>query len=609
MVMRTMRANTKWIMLATAVAFVALMVFEWGMDLTGQSSAQFSGGEIGRVNGDGISYNEYNAVYRNLYDQQQQFVNGPIGTAMNKQIEDAAFEQVVMQHLIWQELERRGIVVTDEEVLQAARFEPPPEMRTSPLFQTEGQFDLNKYHAYLSSPAVDPNLLLQLEAYYRDAIPRSKLYFQTTAGYHVPDDELWRMWRDSRDQVTVRYLVFDPASRVDDAAVTVGNNEISQYYREHRDEFLRPARATVKYIVIERAPDAADSTAALERVRALRSEIVGGADFAEVAARESADSISAAQGGQLEITRGQAAPAFDQAAFSQRIGELSEPVMTQFGYHLIRTESRSGDSATVRHILVPIELTVEHEDRVLDMADSLDALTETLSLEAAAQELGLEVSEAELVPGLEFVSGIGLADDGAAWAFDDAEIGDVSQLFETTTVYYAFELVNREEERTLTEAEATETIRTALTIEKKIDQVRATAREAVDRLRAGESMETVAQAYGLEVEEAGPFSRSDFVPGMGRMNAAIGTAFGMRPGQTSGVVESDNSLFVIHVVSRVDADRAAWEAQKEEQRQRVTQALAEQRWNQYMAALRESARVADNRAEVLQPAGTITTGN
>ncbi|MGH7501410.1 MAG: peptidyl-prolyl cis-trans isomerase [Longimicrobiales bacterium] len=609
MVMQTMRANTKWIMLATAVAFVALMVFEWGMDLTGQSSAQFAGGEIGRVNGDAITYNEYNAVYRNLYDQQQQFVNGPIGTAMNKQIEDAAFEQVVMQHLIWQELERRGIVVTDEEIRQAARFEPPPEMQTSPLFLTDGQFDLNKYHAYLSSPAVDPTLLLQLEAYYRDAIPRSKLFFQTTAGSYVTDDELWRMWRDTRDAVTVRYLMFEPASRVADASITVSDAEIAAYYREHREGFLRPARASVKYVAIDRTPNAADTAAALERIRGLRAEIAGGADFAEVATRESADSLSAAEGGRIEITRGQTAPAFDQAAFSQRVGVLGEPVLTQFGYHLIRTESRGGDSATVRHVLVPIGLSIGRQDRLLDLADSLDALTETLRLEEAARQVGLEVGDAELVPGLSFVSDIGLAEDGAVWAFDDAEIGEVSQLFETPSVYYAFELITRDEERPLTLEEATATIRAALVAGKKIDQVRETARQAVDRIRAGESMEAVATAYNLEVEEAGPFTRSDFVPGLGRMNAAIGTAFGLRPGQTSGVVESENTLYILRVVSREDADRAAWEAQKAEQRQRVTQAIGEQRWALFTSAIRATADVADNRKALEQAADTLAVGN
>ncbi|MCI0432166.1 MAG: SurA N-terminal domain-containing protein [Gemmatimonadetes bacterium] len=602
MVMRTMRENTKWIMLATAIAFVALMVFEWGMDASGRSGTQFAGGEVGRVNGEPVAYDEYMEAYRALYDRQQQFVDGPIGTAMNRQIEDAAWDQVVVQRLIAQELKRRGIVVTDDEVRQAARYEPPPELQNDPLFQTDGQFDLERYHAYLSSPAVDPQLLLNLEAYYRDAIPRSKLLFQTTAGTHVSDDALWRMWRDARDQVTLQYLAFEPEALVDDAAITITPEEIASYYRVNREDFIRPARATVRYVAIDRSPNAADSLAALDRARQIRAEIAGGADFAEVAQRESADSVSAADGGRLEIVKGQTVPVFEETAFSQRINEVSEPILSQFGYHVIRTERRSGDSATVRHVLIPVELRLAREDSILDRADSLDVLTETLNLADAARAVGLESADAELIPGLAFVPGIGLAEDGASWAFEDAEFGDVSQLFETESHYYAFELVSREEERNLTQDEATETVRAALTSQKKLERAREMARAAVDRIRAGESLEAVAASTGMTVREAGPFARIDFVPGLGRTNPAIGAAFGLRPGQTSGVVESDNTLYVIHVVSRTDADRAEWEAQKDEQRQRAVQLFAEQRWNRYLAALRENARIVDNRKALQQQA-------
>ena len=74
MVMRQMRENTKWIMLATAIAFVLLMVFQWGMDITGRSSGGL--GEIGRVNGTPVMYDQYIATYRNIYDQAQQSQSG-----------------------------------------------------------------------------------------------------------------------------------------------------------------------------------------------------------------------------------------------------------------------------------------------------------------------------------------------------------------------------------------------------------------------------------------------------------------------------------------------------------------------------------------------------
>jgi parvulin-like peptidyl-prolyl isomerase len=161
-----------------------------------------------------------------------------------------------------------------------------------------------------------------------------------------------------------------------------------------------------------------------------------------------------------------------------------------------------------------------------------------------------------------------------------------------------FELVERQDERTLSLEEATPTIRTALIAGKRVERAKETARQALDRLNAGASMEQVASEFKGEVQEAGPFARADFVPGLGRLNAAIGTAFGLRTGELSGVVESDRKLYLIRLLEREDAARADWEAQKAEQRQRELQALAEQRWSEFLAALREQAEVVDGREEL-----------
>ena len=602
MVMRQMRENTKWIMLVTALAFVALMVFEWGMDLTGQSSAQVSGGDVGSVNGEEISYLEWSTTVQNLYQQQQQALGGqPISQAMNRQIEDAAWDQLVMQRLISQELRRRGITVTDAEVRQAARQMPPQEFLTNELFQTDGQFDLAKYHQFLSSPALDIQLLQQLEAYYRDVIPRSKLYFQAAAGTFVNDAELWRMYRDQNETATVRFIAFDPTQMIQDAAVTVPDEELRSYYEAHEEDFIRPARARVKYVSLVTTPTAADTAAVQSRAQEIRERIVGGGDFAEIARDESADSISAANGGLLDITRGQTVAPFDSAAFSRPVGQVGPLVRTSYGYHILRVESRQADSASVRHILVPFGLSAENEERLLDRADSLDILAETLKLDEIGRQLGLPVREAELVPGLTIVPEVGIAEDGEFWAFEEGAVGEVSPVFESPTAYYVFELMDRQDQRTLTFDEARETVTAAVRTQMKVERGMQTAREAAERIQNGQSLEQVAAAYDLTVQEAGPFTRLDFVPGLGRLNPAIGTAFGLRTGQTSGVVEADNKLYIIQLVARQDADRAAWEQQKEQQRQQITASLVDQRWNQFLAALRENADIEDNRDAVLNP--------
>jgi peptidyl-prolyl cis-trans isomerase D len=607
--MRQMRENTKWIMLITALAFVGLMVFEWGMDFSGRSSAQASGGEIARVNGQTITLEEYQAVRQTLYEQQQARMGGVIPPAVLRQIDDAAFEQVVMQRLVQQELRRRGIDVTNAEIRQAARFQPPPEFMDDELFMTEGQFDLTKYHQFLSSPAIDTRLLLQLENYYRDIIPRTKLYYQTTAGLFVTDGELWRMYRDANETATVQFVAIDPAAIVAEGDVTVTDAEVQAHYRARRDQLQREARASVRFVAIDKEPMPADTAAARRRAERVREEIAQGADFGEVARRESADTITALQDGQLSITRGQTVPAFDEVAFTQPLNRVSEPVLSQFGFHIIRVDSRTAETADVRHILIPIERTRASEDALLAAADSIERLGERVSLQAAAQAFNLNVRTAEIGEQLPFLPNVGIAEEGADWAFRDAELGEVSPVFENEGAFYMLELVGRAEAGTIPLAEAGPAIRMTLLAQKRLERAADLTRQALLNAPAGQGLEHVAQTFNVPVGSEGPFTRGDFVPGIGRLNAAVGAAFGTPEGSLSGVVTADEQVFLLRVVQRTEADRAEWEAQREQQRSGVTGALAEQRWNQFLQALRETATVLDFRAQLLGRRGSGGVAN
>lgn len=597
MLMGKFRDNMKLIMWVTAIAFVALMVFGWGMDITGRSNAATTGGEMGRVNGEPISYQEWLSNYRALYDQQQRQNPGvPITASVNREIEDAAWEQLVMQKLVNQELRRRGIEVSDREIRDAAKFAPPPEMMGNEMFQTNGQFDHNKYVAFLSSPSVDPQLLLQLEAYYRDVIPRSKLFYQVTSGAYLTEDQLWRIWRDARETATVRYIAIDPNAVVPDASVTVTPREIEKYYKDNEEKFTRPATAKVRYVVIDRSPTARDSAAALQRVRELRTAAI--ANFEE-AAKQSADSVSARSGGSLgTMRRGQTVPAFEQAAFNQPLNQVGEPVLTQFGYHIIKVESRANDEFTARHILVPIERSQEYEEALLDRADSLETLGDEQSIERAASAFGLRVREAEINDSTPFLPAVGQADDAAVWVFGDAEAGENSEVYETPNAFYMVELVSRTEAGIMPLKEATPEITRELKTQKKLARAKEFGRTVVERIRSGMSLQQAAQQSNLTVAEAGPFSRLEFVPGLGRANAAIGTAFGLALNEVSGLVEAEGMLFVIQTTAKQAADRAEFDSQKAQARSRMQQALAEQRWQEFLTALKENAKIVDSRDEL-----------
>ncbi len=596
--MRQMREATKPLIMLALLAFVALMVFQWGMDITGRSGGSL--GEIGSVNRDPIYYEQYMAAYRQLYEQVQSSQDDIITSQQNTEIEDQAFEQVVTQVLIAQELRRRGILVTDQEISQAAQVSPP-EYLVPQFLDGTGNINLAEYQAFLAT--LPPEQLLILEAYYRDVIPRSKLLRQVGSGIYLSDAELWHQWRDRNELAEIQYVPLDPDARYEDSEFQVSEAEIEDYYDTHQEEFEVPARATVRFAVIDQTPTAADTAASMERAASIRQEIIDGADFAEVAARESADPGSAPLGGALGVfPPGRMVQEFDSAAFAAPVGEPTPPVRTAMGFHVIEVQERwGGDSVQARHILVPVERTDDSEIALLTMADSLENLGEAMSLEQAAAAAGLTSSTATITQDFPFLGGAGQVSEGADWAFEEASPGDVSPVFETSSAFYALELVSSEPAGVLPLETASAAIEATLLFERKMERAREEAQRVSERARAGEALGNVAAAMSLEMRTAGPFSRDDFVPGIGRQNAVIGAAFGLPVGRVSDVVSTATNHYVLEVVGRLEADSLEWRAQLPAQRQAAVAAVQQQRLQEWIDALRSSARIVDRRDEVLTP--------
>ena len=485
-------------------------------------------------------------------------------------------------------------------------MEPHPELAQNEIFQTDGQFDIRKYQQFLTGPTANEELLLQLEQYYRDVVPRAKLMRQITAGTYVSDVELWQAYRDRTEQATVDYLALDLAQLVP-GDVEVSDAEIREYYEAHAEEFEREPSARLSLAYISKTPTAADTAAALERARELRAEILGGVDFAEVARRESGDPGSREAGGALgRFGRGQMVPAFEEAAWELPIGEVSEPVLTPFGYHLIEVEEREGDEVEARHILVSLERSEESLDRLYTRADSLEDLAERAGLRRAARATEATIqSDVQVSEGNALVADVGSVTEALEWALDEMEAGAInstaaSPLFETEQAFYVAEAEAVSPAGRIPLPEAAPRIRRELILEKKRGRAREIGGQMVEEIRGGKTLEQVARERGIEVQTAGPFARLGFNPAFGQANAATGAAFGTPIGQVSDVVGTPLGLYLIRPTSRTEADRAGWEAQKEQQRQGEVMRVQQEVVTRWLEGLRERAEIVDNRAEVLQ---------
>ena len=602
--LQSMRSAAKYIWIAVAIFFVGGFLLLDTSGLLGAGSGGITNGTtVASVNGRDIPYQTYFAATQNLAQQEEQQRGRALSLDERRQTDSAAFEQLVSDIVLQQEIRRRGITVTEDEIVQAAQFNPPPQLLQSPELQTEGRFDPDKYRRFLQSPsAKQTGLLAQLEQYYRTEIPRQKLFLQVASDVYVTDQRLWQIYRDGHDSAQVSAVVLRP-DQIPDSGVAVSDPEIRAYFDANKKNFQRPGRATLSVITVPRTITAADTAATRARLAALRQEIVGGAKFETVAERESADSASAKNGGSLgDYVRGQGfVKPFEDAAFALQPGQLSEPVATQFGYHLIRLDARRGDTLTLRHILLPIAqsdssatLTDKKADDLVRLAGEGD---DRARFEAAAKQLGLPVRKGFVLEGGRlFIDGQYIPSVGA-WAFDGAEPGETSELFDAPDGYHLARLdslVPGGEPRI--EGVRGE-IRSYLAKQKKLDRLEKTAAQLATRA-ASSTLESAAQAAGEKVQQTNVFTRVNAVPLLGQFNEAIGAAFALPVGAVSAPVRTADGVVVMRVDRRVEASRPAFEAQKAEQRRQITQALRSERVRDFLDDLRKSAKIDDERQRI-----------
>lgn len=605
-----MRSAAKWIWLLVFIAFVAVFLLLDTSGLLGVSGVT-AGTAVAKVNGSEISYIDWQNTAASMAQGEEQNNGRGLTLDERRQIDEQAFYQLVNERLLKEEYDRRRIRVTNAEIVEAARYAPPPQFMKAPELQTEGQFDPAKYQRYLTSPSArQQGLLAQLENYYRAEIPREKLFAQVAGDVYISDTRLWQIWRDGHDSVTVSFVAFR-ASVTKEMRAAVTDAELQRYYDAHTKEYDRPGRAILSIVEISRRPTPADSLATRAQVEALRAEIARGAKFEDVAKRESDDSASVTDGGNLgRSARGRFVKAFEDVAYRLRVGEVSPPVATQFGWHLLRVDERKGDTISVRHIL---KITRQSDsaatatDRRADQLARLGAGADTpAKFDTAAKSLGLLVSRIEVREGepAEYFGRV--VPSASAWAFSGARAGESSDLFDDERGYYLTRLDSLQESGVRPLAAVDEEVRESVARAQAVEALVPKAKMLANAARTS-SLEAAAKTLGASVDKAGPFTRGTTVPGLGFVSEAVGAAFGIAAGAVSAPVRTEDAVYVLRADRRVEADRKAWESQITVQRAQVTRGMRDQRVRLFMDGLRKSAKIDDRRKQIVATQRRLAT--
>jgi peptidyl-prolyl cis-trans isomerase D len=598
-----MRSKGKYIWMVLFIAFVGGYLLLDTSGLLGKALIT-TGTTIGSVNGTAITYGVWMSRATELTQQREQQGGRSVDLDERAQLDDQAFEELVMDIILHKEYARRHIRVTDEEIRDAARYAPPPALMQNPELQTDGKFDRAKWERFLSNPAVkQQGVLAQLEAYYRDGLPKEKFYSQLASDVYVSDAQLWRLYQDAHDTAQVSYVAFRAAPGADTAAkAQVSDAEVSAYFQAYKKRLNTPARGVVTALMISRKPNAADSAASRARLVAARDRIVKGEKFDAVAKEISDDTVSGKDGGLLPtMAKGAFVKEFEDAAYKLSPGQMSEPVRSPFGWHLIRMESHKGDSVSLRHILVAFKQSDSSATRTDRLADSIakvavevGARLDTASARFGVPKIILDVVEGQRAMGPDGTTLPGLAQ----WATGgSARIGDISDLFDSDSAYFIARLDSLTPGGEAPLSRVQENIRMVLAHRKA---VQARMQDAKDFASAAvkTSLEDAAKQRNLKIESTGATTRTSFSPGLGQGSPVIGAAFGLASGAISEPVTADDGLYVIRVDRRKNADHNEWQKQAAAQRLQVEQQAQQERWRQYVGALREQAKVVDKRKEI-----------
>ena len=623
---RAQPAIIKGVLGAVVLAFVATIFLDWGWQRSGRPDAH-----VATVGGEGVSLHEFQMTYTNLTDfyrrlYQDRFTEDFARTLNLKQ---QALDTLVQRKLLLREAKRQGLMVSDAELIE--------KVQTYPVFQVNGHFDHSRYLQVLRLSRLTPG---DFEQNQREDLLLEKLENLIKDGVQVTEAEVKQTFIHDKEQVNVEYMRVDPAQFVPQvemsdadlstyyqehlerfrkpeqtrlgyvvvdpewfaALVEMADGQLAQYYEQHKEEFRREEQVRARHILFKLAQQAGAEEEARVRGEAETTlqRIQAGEDFATLASQLSEDPVSAQQGGDLGFfKRGEMVKPFEEMAFGLKPGVVSDPVRTDFGYHLIKVEEmQEAGYEPVEAVRAELRTRLAREE-VRRLAEA-KAQAVYDAMVAAGSEWKRAVQELELVPGEtpfiaqgEVVEGIdnSAAFMRAAFALQD---GDVSQPTLIGNQYVVEKLLERKASHIPPFEEVKDAVRDALVRERSHALARQKADEWLTEVQAGQSIEQLAQAFNTQTEQTGLFPRNGAIPKLGRPQEFIREVFRMRVGE-GRVVDLLEQPAVVVLTEHKEFDAEGYEKDRAQMKQQVLRQKREQTFSQWSNDLR---RQAEERREI-----------
>lgn len=425
MIMRLMRKYLSYGVLVFLL-FVISIGLVWNYSGKGQGTA------VAVVNNEEITVDRYNRVMNDSLDAQRKSLGHELNDADLAKLHRDVLDKMENETLAIQGMKKLNLAMNSAEVQQTLE---------SVFRDDKGNYSEQRYQQYLQNEMAKGRSIDDIENDIVRSLSLNKVQTfwrdQAILGPTELKDDMARMQR----RVKTKLLVWD--FKALQAQQKPTEDDMHSFFAENRQSWAKAEQVKARHILIK--VDALAGTAtAKAKADDLYKKLKAGGDFAKLAEQNSEDEGSAKKGGELGyFSKGDMVPEFEDAAFKLKVGEISQPVLSKFGWHIIKVEDKkAGFDPSFENchdkIVQGLTLQMAQREANAEASDALKALQGGTSLETAAKGLHakLELSpsfkygEKNLLPGL----GDSTALSTALLALDPGELLSESQSLDKALV-------------------------------------------------------------------------------------------------------------------------------------------------------------------------------
>ncbi len=607
-----MRSRMQVVMWTILVLFVTSMAI--GGLVGGASITDIFGGrqgnEVGSLNGKPILFEDFNQLVSNEINRMDQQSGRLISDEEREYIRAVVWERLIADLIIQEQIAENKIVVGDEEVLFQMKNNPPPFLQNSDAFQSFGRFDLEKYlDAVLNPGQIDwkpiedfmQNVYLpsyKLQQYITNSAAISSIdvledYKKRFLDYKI---EVLHVTEKAIDQDFYNGLLADRPS----------DDELLDIYNENISDYDQPELRYLKYVKWPLISNATDSLRVKLEAEDLIFRLNEGEDFALLANTYTQDPSNSAdpqnlKGGDLGwFNKGQLLPEFEIASFEAEKGSIVGPILTQYGYHVIKVNDKrtleSSEQVNASHILLTIQPGRGTENELKDTA-SIFALEATeYGFFALADSLGLEIQDSN---GLRkesiFVDNFGVGRSAVNFAFNNVE-GSTSDAIKNDNFYGVFFLDKVDKETVISFEDVKEDLKNEFLSEFKKNHIKTLAESIKDNNQSKMNLSEIYQdnenlEYVSETNSAliGSFES------IGKSNFIVGALAGAQEGDILGPLPTLRGQAFLRVIDISDVVMSDFEEKKDSIKFSLLIDRQNAIWGNWLQALRDNADLKDYR--------------